>query len=252
MAERAIGENQLFHMEFLHRENQLRHFSQDADRLQYELLGAADPRAVEEGEKAFRAHSQRKLSEDPLRSCKYFFVASACLCCRCCVESGLKQERSYNICDLFIQKMDVLETEQEVMALHKSMLEFYLEEMTGVKKQRTCSRPVAACMDYIYDHLHEQIPVSDLAARLELNQSYLSVLFKKETGMTISAYIRQRRVEAAEEMLRYSDYSCSDIGNYLAFCSQSHFISVFRKATGMTPREYRARYGSRESLKEPE
>ena len=107
-------------------------------------------------------------------------------------------------------------------------------------------------MDYIDDHLHEQIPVSDLAAKLELNQSYLSVLFKKETGLTISDYIRQRRVEAAKGMLRYSSYSCSDIGNYLSFCSQSHFISVFRKATGMTPRQYRARFGSRESLKEPE
>lgn len=252
MAERAIGENQLFHMEFLRRENQLRHTGRDDDRLQYELLGAADPRAVEEGEKAFRMHLQRKLSDDSLRSCKYLFAASACLCCRCCVEGGLNWERAYDICDLFIQKMDALETEQEVIALHRRMLEFCLEEMVGVKKQRTCSRPVAACMDYIYDHLHEQIPVSDLAAKLELNQSYLSVLFKKETGMTISGYIRQRRIEAAEGMLRYSDYSCTDIGNYLAFCSQSHFISVFRKATGMTPREYRARYGSRESLKEPE
>lgn len=252
MPERAIGENQLFQMEFLHRENQLRCTSQDADRLRYELLGAADPRAVEEGEKAFLMHLQRKRSDDPVRSCKYLFAMDASLCCRCCVEGGLRGERAYNICDLFIQKMDALETEQEVIALHKSMLEFYLEEMAGVKKQRICSRPVAACMDYIDDHLHEQIPVSDLAARLELNQSYLSVLFKKETGLTISDYIRQRRLKAAEKMLRYSDYSCSDIGNYLSFCSQSHFISVFRKATGMTPRQYRARFGSRPPLKEPE
>ena len=57
---------------------------------------------------------------------------------------------------------------------------------------------------------------------------------------------------AVEGMLRYSDYSYSDIGNILAFCSQSHFISVFRKATGLTPRQYRARYGSREPLTAPE
>ena len=107
-------------------------------------------------------------------------------------------------------------------------------------------------MDYIYDHLYEQIRVSDLAALTELNESYLSVLFKKETGKTISDYVRQRRVEAAEGMLRYSDYSCSDIANYLAFCSQSHFISVFRKATGLTPRQYRQRYGSGERLTERE
>ena len=252
MAERSIEEKQLFYMEFIHRENQFRHIPQDKDRLQYELLRDANPQAVEEGVRAFRANLQGHLSDDPLRNYQYLFVANIALCCRYCMEGGLDEERAYNISDLYIQKMDKLETEQQVIDLHRDMLEFYLEEMTAVKKQRICSRPVSACMDYIYDHLYEQIRVSDLAAQLELNESYLSVLFKKETGMTISNYIRQRRVEAAEAMLRYSDYSCSDIGNFLAFCSQSHFISVFRKATGLTPRQYRARYGSREPLTVPE
>ena len=248
MGARSEEEKRLFYMEFVHRENQFRHMSQNRDRRQYELLRDADPQAVEEGVNAFQAHLQGHLSDDPLRNYKYLFVANVALCCRYCMEGGLNQERAYNISDLFIQKMDLLDTEQQVIDLHKRMLEFYLEEMIGAKKQKICSTPVAACMDYIYDHLYEQIRVSDLAAQLELNESYLSVLFKKETGMTISNYIRQRRIEAAEAMLRYSDYCCSDIGNYLAFCSQSHFISVFRKATGLTPRQYRARYGSQEPL----
>lgn len=248
MAERAIEEKQLFYMEFIHRENQFRHIARDRDNLQYELLRDAQPQAVEEGARAFQGHLREQLSDDPLRSCKYLFVASIVLCRRCCMEGGLAEERANNISDLYIQKMDKLETQQQVIDLHRDMLEFYLEEMTAVKKQRICSRPVAACMDYIYDHLYEQIRLPDLAAQVGLNESYLSVLFKKETGLSISDYIRQRRVEAAEGMLRYSDYSCSDIGNYLAFCSQSHFISVFRNATGLTPRQYRARYGAQEGL----
>lgn len=252
MAERSIEEKQLFYMEFIHRENQFRHIPQDKDRLQYELLRDANPQAVEEGVRAFRANLQGHLSDDPLRNYQYLFVANIALCCRYCMEGGLDEERAYNISDLYIQKMDKLETEQQVIDLHRDMLEFYLEEMTAVKKQRICSRPVSACMDYIYDHLYEQILVSDLAEHVELNESYLSVLFKKETGESISGYIRKRRVEAAEGMLRYSDYSCSDIANYLAFCSQSHFISVFRKATGLTPRQYRARYGSGAHLTAPE
>lgn len=252
MAERAIGEKQLFYVEFLHRENQFRHMTQDRDRLQYELLRDANPQAVEEGVRAFQARLQGHLSDDPLRNYKYLFVANIALCCRYCMEGGLDEERACNISDLYIRKMDALETEQQVIDLHRDMLEFYLEEMTAVKKQRICSRPVAACMDYIYDHLHEQIHLSDLAAQVELNESYLSVLFKKETGVTVSDYVRQRRIEAAEGMLRYSDYSCSDIANFLAFCSQSHFISVFRKATGLTPRQYRARYGSGQRLTAPE
>ena len=244
MAERSIEEKQLFYMEFIHRENQFRHIPQDKDRLQYELLRDANPQAVEEGVRAFRANLQGHLSDDPLRNYQYLFVANIALCCRYCMEGGLDEERAYNISDLYIQKMDKLETEQQVIDLHRDMIEVYLEEMRALKKQRICSRPLSECMDYIYDHLYEQILVSDLAEHVELNESYLSVLFKKETGESISDYIRKRRVEAAEGMLRYSDYSCSDIANYLAFCSQSHFISVFRKATGLTPREYRSRYAS--------
>lgn len=252
MPERAIGEKQLFYLEFINRENQVRHQTRDQDKLPYELLRDAKPQAVEAGMAAFRAHLSGQLSQDPLRSDQYYFVAGIALCCRYCMEGGLNEERAYNICDLYIQRMDTQQTREQLEDLYRDMLEFYLEEMTAVKKQRICSRPVAACMDYVYDHLYEQIRVSELAAHTGLNESYLSVLFKKETGMSISEYIRRRRVEAAEGMLRYSDYSCSDIGNYLAFCSQSHFISVFRKLTGLTPRQYRARYGTRKGVTERE
>lgn len=43
-------------------------------------------------------------------------------------------------------------------------------------------------------------------------------------------------------MLKYSDYPPADIGNYLAFTSHSHFISAFRKYTGMNPNEFRKKY----------
>lgn len=240
MAERAVGEKQLFDLEFSRRENQSRRANHSGDNLPCELLRDADPRAVEEGVRAF--HIDFPLSDDPLRGCKYLFAASTALYCRCCIEGGLEEQRAHDIQNLYIRKMDALETEQQVIELHRELLEFYLEEVTAAKKQKICSRPVAACMDYINDHLYEQIRLAGLASHVELNESYLSVLFKKETGVSVSDYVRQRKVEAAEKMLRYSDYSCSDIGNYLAFCSQSHFISVFRRATGLTPRQYRARY----------
>ena len=134
MAERSIEEKQLFYMEFIHRENQFRHIPRDKDKLQYELLRDANPQAVEEGVRAFRANLQGHLSDDPLRNYQYLFVANIALCCRYCMEGGLDEERAYNISDLYIQKMDKLETEQQVIDLHRDMLEFYLEEITAVKK----------------------------------------------------------------------------------------------------------------------
>ena len=64
-------------------------------------------------------------------------------------------------------------------------------------------------------------------------------LFKKETGITIFQYAMKLKIEAAEKMLVYTDYSPSDISNYFAFASHSHFINIFKKHTGLTPNEYR-------------
>jgi AraC-like DNA-binding protein len=94
-------------------------------------------------------------------------------------------------------------------------------------------------IDYIYDHLHQKISLNEIAEHVHLNKTYLCGLFKKETGLTIGDYILKRKIEAAQNMLRYSDYSPVDISNYLGFSSHSHFITVFKKETHMTPRQYR-------------
>lgn len=252
MSDFEIDEGQLFYLEFINRENHFRHMSRGRELAQFDLLRNADPRAVELGDQAFQARLQGRLSGDALRNYKYLFVASVTLCCRSCMEGGLDQERAFNISDLYIQKMDTLTTPQQVIALHREMLGFYLKEMTTARRRRDCARPVRECLDYIDTYLHEPIRVSDLAKYVGMNQNYLSVLFKKETGKAVSDYIRQRRVQAAEGMLRYTDYDCSEIASFLAFCSQSHFISVFRKATGLTPRQYRSRWAAeKQGIKEP-
>ena len=111
-----------------------------------------------------------------------------------------------------------------------------------IVKHHLYSRPVTICIDYIYNHLHSKMSLSDLAKTADLSSSYLSKLFKKETGVTLSQYIAQKKVEAAENMLKYSEYTCTEISNYLCFNSESYFIQVFKSFTKMTPKEYRNKF----------
>ena len=97
-------------------------------------------------------------------------------------------------------------------------------------------------MDYIYYHLHERIRLEDVADASGLSPNYLNSLFRKKKGISIQKYICSKRIEAAKNMLLYSDYSETEISEFLAFSSPSHFIRVFRKHTGMTPRQYAKRY----------
>ena len=135
--------------------------------------------------------------------------------------------------------MDTLQTIEQVKELHKEMVTFYTNEMAKIDKTNIYSKPIVECIDYIYNHLHEPIHTQTLASLVHLNRTYLSTLFKKETGHTISEYVLSKRLEAAKNMLRFSTYTYSEIANILAFSSQSHFTTVFHKKTGYTPAEYR-------------
>lgn len=241
MAE-IVSEKKLRYMEYLHRETEDRHHTHTEDMYQYDLLRLGDPRAVEEGIRMFSSNLPGHVSDDPLRNYKYLFVASITLASRSAIVGGMEAERAYNISDLFILKMDTLQTIEAVKALHAEMFAFYTKEMAALDKAEVYSKPVILCMDYIYNHLHETIRVDALAKLVGLNRSYLSTLFKRETGTSVSRYILSKRMEAAENMLRFSDYTYADISAILAFSSQSHFNRVFRAQTGYTPKEFRNRF----------
>lgn len=238
----SIDEKQLRYLEFIHRETADRHHTHTEDMYQYNLLRIGDPRAIEEGMRMFSSDLTGHISDDPLRNYKYLFVAAITLASRSAIAGGMDAERAYNISDLYILKMDLLQTVDEIKALHSDMLAFYTKEMAALDKQAVYSKPITQCIDYIYNHLHETIHVKDLALHVNRNESYLSTLFKKETGKSVSEYVLSKRMEAAENMLKFSDYSYAEIGAILAFSSQSHFIRVFKKQTGYTPKKYRNKF----------
>lgn len=98
------------------------------------------------------------------------------------------------------------------------------------------------CFDYVYNNLHNRISLEELAQHVGLSAPYLSKLFHKEVGVTVTQYIMRKRIEAAENMLKFSELSSIEISDYLCFSSESHFIHVFKKHIKITPKEYRERF----------
>jgi AraC family transcriptional regulator, L-rhamnose operon regulatory protein RhaS len=91
----------------------------------------------------------------------------------------------------------------------------------------------------IYAHPEEPLSIADLAATAGLKPSYFREQFKKETGHAPSEYQTLLRVQKAAERLRDKTESITDIAYELGFCSSQYFATVFRKTTGMTPRQFR-------------
>ena len=104
------------------------------------------------------------------------------------------------------------------------------------------SAPIQKAILLIEGNLSGDLSLTRLARELNVNSSYLSTLFKKETGKSISDFIREEKIRAAANMLKFSEYSYGDIAEYFGFASQSHFIECFRKQTGLSPKEYRKKY----------
>ena len=230
------------HVEFLKRDNFMSHHKYSDAMLHYVYIKNGDPRSIDILKHIYSIGKLGKLSDDPLRSSQYNFACAMAVTTRFVIEGGMDTETAYNLSDLYIQRADICKSADEVMALHFDMAEFMTMQMSRLKKRNVYSKPIVLCMDYIGGHLNQIIRVDELAKEIGITPNYLSALFKKEIGMPISEYIRRRRVEAAENMLMYSEFTLMEISQYLAFSSYSHFAEVFRKHTEVTPNEYRKKY----------
>ena len=238
----VVKDSTLRYLEFIQREDRVRHHTYVQEMRQYDLMKAGDPEAIRESVRMWESGLYGHVSDDPVRNAKYLFVTSITLVTRFAIEGGMDEEDAYNASDLYIQDMDHCDSVDAVRRLHTDMMTFFTWAMADLSKQDVQSRPIAEVLDYIHYHLHEKITVAMLAEHVRLNPTYLSELFSKEMGTSISQYITSRRVEAAGNMLKYSQYSLAEIAQILAYRSQSHFTKVFKKATGKTPKEYRDAY----------
>ncbi|MBD5094637.1 MAG: helix-turn-helix domain-containing protein [Subdoligranulum sp.] len=188
------------------------------------------------------------LSRDPLINLKYHHVISTAIITRVCVDAGMSMEQAFRLSDFYILKLDNAGSMQAVERIHDQMVMDFTGKMQRLSKKPETSKPVAECMEYIYANIQKRVTVEDLAAFTGLSPSHLSRLFKKEIGISVSDYIREKKVEKAQELLQYSDFSLIKIATDLAFSSQSHFTQVFHDFTGMTPKKYRDTHSDADRL----
>lgn len=189
-----------------------------------------------------------QLSDDPVRNIRYHLIVSVAVISRVCVEGGMGHDEAYTLGDIYIRRADKCNDFNTLLDIFEEMRIDYAERMLALRKNNVISLHIRRCIDYIYDHLHEDLTIKTLAGIVGLEQTYLSKLFAKETGSTIKQFITRAKIDTAQNLLKYSDYSCSEISFALGYSSQSAFISVFKKITGTTPKQYREQYYSQSNI----
>lgn len=224
------------------RENDFEHTSFDREVAFYESICSGNTEKVKLLATPLCSKGYGILSHDVLRNLKYHFTISVAMITRFCINHGMTVEEGYNLSDMFILKADNCNNQNEVHKLHYEMIIKFTKRMYSINNEKIYSKQIVRAIDYISDHLHSRIKIQDIANHLSLSVAYLSRLFKAETGIILSEYINIKKIESASSMLQFSKYTDLEISSMLAFSSQSYFIKIFRKYTGMTPKEYKSRY----------
>ncbi len=174
-----------------------------------------------------------------LRQCKNYIISFITLVTRAAIRGGLDPQSAYSIGELYLANAENASSTAELAQLHGAMFDDFIQRVHKVRSSKNISSSVQRCCDYIDLHLHEKITMQALSAQVGYDDYYLAQKFKKEIGMTVSQYVRQKRVERAKLLLRSSGQSIAAIADSLGFCNSSHFSDAFRSLTGMTPVEYR-------------
>lgn len=137
------------------------------------------------------------------------------------------------ITELYIQQ-DILEIIRTIQSMAEKIVKNY-----GTASALDIRREIVSTQNYINQNYSRDLSVEMLASLVYLTPDYLSRLFKKSTGKSLSQYIRQVRMERAGELLRTTNRKVIDIGTSVGYANYSYFCQSFREYFGRSPEKYR-------------
>ena len=107
------------------------------------------------------------------------------------------------------------------------------------ERHRTALAHMTRMREYLSHHFAGRVSAREVAGAAGLSVSRALHLFRKETGVTLSAYIARQRIDYAIYLMKNPDSSMADIASECGFFDQSHFTKTFRALEGVPPLRYR-------------
>ncbi len=125
----------------------------------------------------------------------------------------------------------------------QALLDWTGQQLERCIQERRSSRPVRAAKEYIARHYMKTLTLEEISKHVHLNASYLSIVFKKETGQNFSDYLTSYRIEMAKNMLRQGEMSIAAISEAVGYTDSKYFSRIFTRLVGLKPSAYRTLHG---------
>ena len=143
----------------------------------------------------------------------------------------------YSACE-YVLKVSIMEELPKAVKKAIGKLEKY--QKTIEKTEREDSGTLYYQIEqYIERNYQSKISLDEIAEALHANRSYLSRLYKNKTGVNLFDAILYRRIEAAKEYLLHTDMKTYEISEAVGFEDAGYFSKMFKRKTGVSPKEYR-------------
>lgn len=124
----------------------------------------------------------------------------------------------------------------------KQRMEQAVKRSLRQAEAQTDREDINAIIQYIHGHLSENITLKAMAQLVNMDENYVSVLFRRKTGETLINFIQQCRVERAKKLLLETELSIPEINEQAGFNNENYFFRIFKRWTGETPGKYRSRH----------
>ena len=140
----------------------------------------------------------------------------------------------------YIRDMRINESLSALLTL--LMQESWNPDHVAVSKKRM---ELAAVKAYMDEHYTQKLTLDDLEAQFFINKYYLLKIFKETYGMTISSYLISKRITRAKQLLRFTQMTIDEVGCAVGMDGAGYFSRMFKKAEGISPKEYRKQWQQR-------
>lgn len=187
----------------------------------------------------YEAPSHPIIIEDLKKNEEYMTVISISLAARAAIEGGLSSAEGFINNDIYLKKLSECRTVFEMDRLRRESQIYFARLVADHKKKSGANFHVEEVKKNILSKRFTKISIQEIADELGISKEYMQKLFKKHEGISITEYISDIKIEAACNMLRYSDRKIQEIAEYLHYGSVSHFSTAFRKKMHQSPKEYR-------------
>lgn len=179
-----------------------------------------------------------KRAADPLRNLRNYGIVLNTLLRKAAEQGSVHPVHIDRLSSTMARKLESARTVAEVLQHYNTMVHKYCLLVKN-HSMKQYSLLVQHVILRIETDLTADLSLKAHADHLNVNASYLSTLFKKETGITLTEYVNRARIEHAIFLLNVTDMQIQTIAQYCGIPDVNYFTKLFKRTIGKTPKEYR-------------